>query len=148
APDLVSWLRGQGEDALPVHRLDAESSGLVICAAEPALRQEAAGWFAEGRIEKTYLALVAGRARPKGVIRRALEDARRGRPLPAVTRYRTLELLGGVSLLRVRPETGRKHQIRRHMQGLGHPLVGDTRYGPRRPLRVPGFPGRLWLHAA
>ncbi len=63
-----------------------------------------------------------------------------------MTRYALAEALGAFSLLRVRPETGRKHQIRRHLHGIGLPLVGDTRYRGRfRP--VPGFPGRLFLHA-
>ena len=73
---------------------------------------------------------------------------RRGRPLPAVTRYRHREALGGFSLVEARPETGRKHQIRRHLHGIGHPIVGDERYRPRRFKAVPGYPGRLWLHAA
>ena len=64
-----------------------------------------------------------------------------------MTRYRTLEWLGSFSLLAVRIETGRKHQIRRHLHGIGHPVIGDPRHGPRRPVRVPGWPGRLWLHA-
>ena len=66
--------------------------------------------------------------------------------LSATTRYRTLEALERVSLLAVRIETGRKHQIRRHFEGIGHPLVGDTRYRARR-ARLAGAPDRLWLHA-
>jgi 23S rRNA pseudouridine955/2504/2580 synthase len=65
----------------------------------------------------------------------------------AVTRYRLEAWLGPFSLLTVRPETGRKHQIRRHLQTIGHAVVGDDRYPPRRFRKVPGFPGRLWLHA-
>jgi 23S rRNA-/tRNA-specific pseudouridylate synthase len=100
-----------------------------------------------GRIEKTYLALAHGRTRKKGVIRRKLKDNRRKQPLPATTRYRTLEVLGTVSLVAVRIETGRKHQIRRHFEGIGHPLVGDSRYRGRRKRGLPGAPSRLWLHA-
>ena len=52
-----------------------------------------------------------------------------------------------MTLLELRLITGRKHQLRRHLAQAGMPIVGDKRYGPKRPLRVPGFPGRLWLHA-
>lgn len=150
-PDLVSWLAGQPDlpaGLLPIHRLDAQTSGVVLCAADPAVRRDASAWFAEGQVHKSYLALVFGRARKKGIIRRPLQDARRGRPLEAVTRYRLWEAFKGLSLVEARPETGRKHQIRRHLHGIGHPIVGDDRYRPRRFRAVPNYPGRLWLHAA
>ena len=148
--DLASWLTEQPEAApglVPVHRLDKDASGLVLCAADPRDRALASGWFAQGEVRKVYLALCQGHAHKKGVIRRTLADSRRRKPLQAVTRYRLHEALGGFSLLRVEPETGRKHQIRRHLHGLGLPIVGDDRYRPKRPRRVPAFPGRLWLHA-
>ena len=142
--DLVGWLRREGRHERPVHRLDKGTSGLVLCASGEAAAQVGA-WFVGGEVRKTYLALVAGRARPKGVVRRALKEG--GKRVEAVTRYLRLEQLGGFALLELRPQTGRKHQIRRHLASIGLPLVGDSRYGPRRPRRVPGFPGRLWLHA-
>ena len=149
-PDLLGWLRDQPDlppDVAPVQRLDQGTSGLLLCGSSRNHRAMASAWLEEGLVEKTYLTAVHGRTRKKGTLRRALPDARRGRPLPAVTRYRTLEWLGGFSLLAVRIETGRKHQIRRHLSGIGHPVIGDPRHGPRRPVRVPGWPGRLWLHA-
>lgn len=148
--DLLAWARGQGlgDELAPVHRLDRETSGLVLYSADPEVRGSLGRDLAEGRVEKTYLALVHGRPHEKGIIRKPLADARRGRPLEAVTRYRIEERLGGFTLLRVRPETGRKHQIRRHLQSIGHAVVGDERYPPPRFRAVPGFPGRLWLHAA
>ena len=138
---------GAPSDLAPVHRLDRETSGVLLCASDPALRAELGAFFASGRVEKRYRALVHGRTHAKGIVRRALADGRRGRPLPAVTRYRRLEALGRVTLIEARPETGRKHQIRRHLAGVGHFVVGDERYPPRRFSGVPGFPGRLWLHA-
>jgi len=148
--DLVTLLRaglpGLPAGLLPVHRLDIGASGIVLCAADPALRARLGEALAAGAIEKAYLCLVFGRTRPRGTISRPLPDPRRGGALAARTRYATLEHLGGFSLLAVRIDTGRKHQIRRHLAGIGHPLVGDTRHGPPR-ARVPAFPGRLWLHA-
>ena len=149
-PDLLGWLtrHGASRRIAPAHRLDVGTSGLVLLTPDRTLRSQLGGWFADGQVEKHYEALVIGRTRPKGTVNRPLPDARRGRPLRARTRYRRLEWLGGFTHLRVQPETGRKHQIRRHLQQIGHPIVGDTRYRPRRKVRVPGFPDRLWLHAA
>lgn len=149
-PDLCAWLAAQPdlpEGLTPVHRLDKEASGLVLCAASAEERAEVGGWFARGEIRKVYLALVFGHAHKKGTIRRPLHDARRRRPLEATTRYHLEEALGGFSLLRVEPETGRKHQIRRHLHGIGLPIVGDDEHRPGRYLRMPAYPGRLWLHA-
>ncbi len=150
APHLITWLDASElpEGTRPMHRLDLPTSGVVLCAADPAVRRRVEAWFAERQIEKRYRALVTGRTRKKGVIRKKLPNAKRkGPPVEAVTRWRTLRWLGPVSYLEARPETGRKHQIRQHFKGVGHPIVGDTRYGPRRFKPVPGFPGRLWLHA-
>lgn len=149
-PDLLAWIAAQAEldpATRPIHRLDADASGLVLCAADPRRRAEVSGWLARGEAERLYLAMVHGRTHRKGIIRRPLADGRRGQPLPAVTRYRRLEWLGAFTLLEVRIETGRKHQIRRHLQGLGHAIVGDERYPAPRFRPVPAFPGRLWLHA-
>ncbi len=149
-PDLQRWARAAldaPETLSPIHRLDRDTSGVVLFAADAKMLSEGGSWFAEGLVKKRYVALVHGRARKKGIIRRPLQDSRRGRRLPAVTRYRCLALYGACSYLGVRPETGRQHQIRKHLTGLGHPIVGDTRYRAKRVRSVPGFPGRLWLHA-
>jgi RluA family pseudouridine synthase len=149
-PDVITWAlehAGAPPELAPVHRLDRETSGVMVCATDPALRAELGERFARGEVEKRYRALVHGRTHAKGILRRPLPDGRRGRPLPAVTRYRCVERLGRVSLLEVRPETGRTHQIRRHLAGVGHAIVGDERYPPPRFSPVAGFPGRLWLHA-
>jgi len=148
--DLCAWLAAQPElpvGTVPLHRLDAPASGLVLCAADPELRAEVSGWLARDEAHRTYVVMVHGRTHRKGTIRHALADQRRGRPLPAVTRYRRIDWIGAFTLLQVTIETGRKHQIRRHLQALGHPVVGDERYPPARFRAVPGFPGRLWLHA-
>jgi 23S rRNA (uracil1939-C5)-methyltransferase len=115
------------DQAVPVHRLDVGTSGLVIFARRAAF---VAGWAealgsATGR--KIYLAAARGRTPSKGAITRDLRDE--GRLLPARTRYRWLGGAGGHSVLRVIPEQGRTHQIRRHLAAIGHPIIGDERYG-------------------
>ncbi len=115
------------ENAVPVHRLDVGTSGLVIFARKAsyvAVWAEALGGVT-GR--KIYLAAARGRTPSKGAITRDLRDE--GRLLAARTRYRWLGGAGGHSVLRVIPEQGRTHQIRRHLAAIGHPVLGDERYG-------------------
>jgi 23S rRNA-/tRNA-specific pseudouridylate synthase len=148
APDLLAWLVAHhGPGWAPAHRLDRGTSGVVVYA-RPTQVDTIARAFATGPVEKRYTALVYGATRPHGTIDRPLQDGRRGRALPATTRWRRREAFGRWTLLDIRPETGRKHQIRRHLQGIGHAIVGDDRYRPRGNRTVPAFPGRLWLHAA
>ena len=85
----------------------------------------AACWFTISRAD--YPALVRGVTSAKGAVNRTLREG--GSEIPARTRYRRLEVAGGHSLLEVHPEQGRKHQVRRHLAGLGHPVIGDRRYG-------------------
>jgi 23S rRNA-/tRNA-specific pseudouridylate synthase len=148
--DLTTWLAGQRgipRGTVPVHRLDLQTSGIVLCSHDAKIRRKLSEMFAARQVKKSYQALVIGRANRKGIIRRTLSDSGKGKPREAVTRYRCVERLGNLSLLVVRPETGRRHQIRRHLQGIGLAVVGDTRYRPKRQVRIPAFPGRLWLHA-
>ena len=149
APNLVEWLASQGaaSTVAPVHRLDLTTSGVVLFAESKETRAAIGRFFVDGLVDKRYVALVHGRTRAKGIIKTALDDGRRGRPLDALTRYRTREHLGGFSLISVRPATGRKHQIRRHLHSLRHPIVGDERYSTKKFVPVPAFPGRLWLHS-
>lgn len=150
-PDLISWARTRSEypaSLTLVHRLDFGTSGVLCCAGDP---EVAARWgvlWAEGLISKRYLALVEGKVSENGTISRALKDGRRGRPLKAKTRYRRLLALKGCALIEVSLEQGRKHQIRRHLQGIGSGVVGDKRYPPHRRTPLRGAPDRLWLHAA
>ncbi len=149
--DLRAWLASQPKlpkGLEPLHRLDRDTSGVVLYAASPATRATVGRYFMDGTVQKSYLALVQGHAHKKGVIRAPLTPDDGGAPQDAVTRYRLEEPLGAFSLLRVTPETGRKHQIRRHLHGLGLSIVGDERYTPRKKLRIPAYPGRMFLHAA
>jgi 23S rRNA-/tRNA-specific pseudouridylate synthase len=147
-PDLMTWavahLRAPAGLA-PIHRLDRETSGVVLCAGNPKVLARYGQFFERGQAVKRYRALVHGRAHVKGVIRRPLKEGQG--MLEAITRYRKLAWYGPTTYLEARPETGRRHQIRRHLQGIGHAVVGDERYPPKRFRKVAGFPGRLWLHA-
>jgi tRNA pseudouridine65 synthase len=148
-PDLLSWAQSEIDapaSLAPVHRLDRATSGVVICSADEKTRGNWGRKFAEGAVEKEYRALVYGHCHKKGVIKRPLEDVRRKQDLEAETRYWRLESFGAASYLKVRPITGRRHQIRRHLQGIGHGILGDKRYHNKRRLRVAGFVPRLWLH--
>jgi 23S rRNA-/tRNA-specific pseudouridylate synthase len=145
---LLAWAANHlgTRDLAAVHRLDAGTSGVVLTSEDADIRAELGRHFESGEIKKVYLTLVHGRPHKKGKVSRALKDARRRSSVKALTRYRTVERHPKTAVLRVRPETGRKHQIRRHLAGIGLPVVGDKRYGDSS-LRVPAFPGRLWLHA-
>lgn len=132
-----------------VHRIDRETSGLLLFARSPMIRDRLQeSWPA---VRKEYLAVVEGRPRePEGTIDTPLTEGRdlRVRPgqgpdaKPAVSRYRVLKERAGLSLVSVVIETGRKHQIRVHLAGLGCPVAGDRMYGAKSdPL------GRLGLHA-
>ena len=153
---LLALLRAQAllpEGVRPgiVHRLDRDASGLLLLSLAPGAHRLLLGAFRGRTLRKRYLALVEGSPRPAcGRIDHPLRRAGSGRVridpdgLPARTRYRTIGRLRGASLLEVEPETGRMHQIRVHLAGAGHPILGDSRYG-RSAAVVP--PPRLWLHA-
>jgi 23S rRNA-/tRNA-specific pseudouridylate synthase len=148
-PDLTSWIQSQRSlprGLEPVHRLDAGTSGVVMCGAGKKARAQMGEWL-EGST-KQYLALVAGKPPlDQGAFKTSLYDRRRERSLPCCTFYRVREHIQGFTLLELELLTGRRHQVRRHLAEADLPIVGDTRYGPKRPARIPHFPNRLWLHA-
>lgn len=144
------------------HRLDKETSGVLLIAKTGARLRSLVELFRAGGIRKRYCALVMGHPDPEsGLIDLPLEredNAAGGAKTRVVatggkaarTRYRTVKKTGSHALLQVIIETGRMHQIRSHLAHLGHPLVGDTRYGrpseARETLRALGLK-RLFLHA-
>ena len=154
--DVLSVLapRYPGESLAPVHRLDAETSGcLLVARTKPAFRFLARA-FSSRKVEKSYLAAVAGRpADDAGEIFTHIASAGPGSPRMAVvapgagaaalTLFRILRRDANTSLLELRPITGRTHQIRVHLRHLGHPVLGDPLYA------FPGAPPapRLLLHA-
>ena len=134
-----------------VHRLDLDTSGLLVVARNDAAHAALARQFAERTVKKTYLALLSQPPRPaEGVIdapiARDLSDRQKmsvregGRH--ARTRYSTLGLWRGRALVAAQPETGRTHQIRVHFAAIGAPVCGDETYGG-----APGPAPRMWLHA-
>ena len=141
-----------GGDLRPgiVHRLDRGTSGVLLVARTDAAHRALAAQFAARTVEKTYLALAQGRMRAEAgriakpvardPARRTRMTARLGRGREAVTEYRVLERFERFTYLEVHPATGRTHQIRAHLAGLGHPVAGDRQYGARAA-------GRTFLHA-
>jgi 23S rRNA pseudouridine1911/1915/1917 synthase len=155
--DALGGLLGGGEDPVRpgiVHRLDRDTSGLLVVARNDEAHTALARAIAERRVDRRYLCLVEGCPSsrtgtieaPLGRDYRAPEKVVVGgrRPRPAVTHFEVRERVGRDALLEVRLETGRTHQIRVHMRAIGHPVCGDPSYGRR------GLHGleRQFLHAA
>ncbi len=135
-----------------VHRIDKEAGGLIIFAKNPKAHKHLNDLFAARKVEKTYLAVAHGAiAADEGRIDVPLREFGSGRigadparGKPSLTTYRVLERRSEATLVEVRLHTGRRHQIRAHFYAIGHPLVGDVRYGDRAAQAK--FP-RLMLHA-
>ena len=115
------------EEAVPVHRIDVGTSGLVVLAKRPELVARWREAMASPTARKIYVAATRGVTPTKGAITRELREE--GKMYPARTRYRRLAVASGHSVVRVIPEQGRTHQIRRHLAAIGHPVLGDDRYG-------------------
>ena len=139
-----------------VHRLDKETSGVLLVAKNDAAHRGLSGQFASRQLRKEYLALVAGLPRLKsGVIERAISrhPVHRERMTvgeggrPSRTDWEVVEAFGDqAALVRCQIHSGRTHQIRVHLKSIGHPLLGDTTYGWQPNPRLPPAP-RVMLHA-
>lgn len=151
---VSTWLRSRmkalkGERAGIVHRLDRATSGVMICAKTP----EALSWlqkqFSQRKVKKSYVAVVQGVLKePEAIIDMPIERNPKkpqtfrvgSNGKAALTPYKVLKTNGKLSLLQLEPTTGRTHQLRVHLEHLGHPIVGDTFYGGK-------VAERLFLHA-
>ncbi len=175
---LVDWLlarypevRNVGDDPKVrpgiVHRLDRDTSGIMIVAKTQESFEYLKSLFERHEVKKIYLALVRGVPKEKsgtidapigmknGTVKRSVHGGRMVKE--AVTEYRVKKIYGegaqALSLLEVRPQTGRTHQIRVHLASIGHPIAGDTLYGKKekrnkkREMRNEKSPPRLVLHA-
>lgn len=131
-----------GRHVYPAHRLDRGTSGVLLFALSPEIASRLGEAFGEGRTRKVYRAIVRGHPGPEGVIDHPVRrgEERDSPRVPAVTAWVRLATCEHpregdwplkYSLVEARPETGRLHQIRRHMKHLSHPIVGDVRYGKR-----------------
>jgi 23S rRNA pseudouridine1911/1915/1917 synthase len=167
---LGRQLSGTGGELRPgiVHRLDKQTSGLIVVAKNDATHRKLAEIFAERKLSKVYLALVHGTVKgeqgtidlpiSRDLVRRIRMTTRRAGGRAAVSHWRVLERIdtvhGPFTLLEVRIETGRTHQIRVHLQALGHPVVGDSLYGAPHNITRPSSSeqaltlDRNFLHAA
>ncbi len=160
---LWQWGKDERLDFKPTiaHRLDEETSGLLIAALHGDTLRELTGMFREHQIQKIYLALVKGNLeKERGTIRESLErtDSKSGAKMKvgtengvnAVTHYVVKSHLDGYDLVKIHLETGRMHQIRAHFESIGHPLVGDSRYGDfslNREFKKRFGLKRLFLHS-
>jgi 23S rRNA pseudouridine1911/1915/1917 synthase len=136
-----------------VHRLDKDTSGLLVVAKNDRALRYLSNQFKERSTEKTYIALLHGHLSPaQGSIDAPIDRDPRYRQRmamvaggrPAQTAYRVLRFVGAYTLVEATPHTGRTHQIRVHFAGIGHPVAGDPVYGSRH--ATPGL-GRQFLHA-
>lgn len=140
-----------------VHRLDRDTSGLLVFARSDAVHAALQEAIRRREVEREYLALVAGALGSRtGTIdaaigrdrsNRTVMSTRTDKPRRATTHFEVVEELGSRSLLRVRLETGRTHQIRAHMAAIGHPVCGDQVYGGKVCGREIGLT-RQFLHSA
>ena len=149
-----------------VHRLDKETSGLIVVAKNDAAHRKLSAEFSGRRVKKTYIALVHGALKndrgmvnsaiSRDAVRRTRMTTRRTGGREAVTHYEVQQRIesdfGKFTLLKLKIETGRTHQIRVHMASLGHPVVGDALYGAPREIRPKTGPPisltRNFLHSA
>lgn len=142
-----------GNHVYPLHRLDRGTSGALVLARTKEAHALLSKEFEAHRVDKSYLALVRGKPSGSGTIDYAIPRASDdGERVPARTHYRVLgqSPVDRCSLVLALPETGRLHQVRRHLRHLGHPLVGDVKYGSgeiNRHYRATYAFQRLGLHA-
>ena len=132
--------RGLSYRLYPCHRLDRETSGLIVYAKGKSMQKKMMEEFWRKSIKKTYIAFIQGRlSKDEGDIHYPIE----GRS--AITKYRIIEKRRDFSIVEIMPLTGRTNQIRLHLKQIGYPLVGETKFSFRRDFKLKAK--RLCLHA-
>jgi len=157
---ILDEIKKTYSEALLAHRLDKDTSGLLLVAKNPASYEYFKQLFKERRVKKTYIALVSGAvSRDEGVISLAIarskKDFRKRVATPRImegarsaeTHYKVIKRYKEYTLLEVSPKTGRTHQIRSHLASIGYPVVCDQLYGGKKYICPNGL-GRQFLHAA
>jgi RluA family pseudouridine synthase len=139
---------------LIVHRIDKATSGIVLFAKDADAQRKLSFMFEGRKVDKTYHAVVSGILRDHGTIDEPLRIFGSGRTgispdgKPSVTHYKIRKELKGATYLVVKIETGRRHQIRAHLNHIGYPILGDTRYGARSLMQACEAGAELGEHAA
>ena len=132
--------RGLGYRLHPCHRLDRETSGLLIYAKGKSIEQKMTGAFRDRLVGKKYIAFVHGKlSQPQGTISSAIEGK------SALTKYRVIQEKSNYSVVEVSPVTGRTNQIRIHFKNIQHPLVGEDKFAYRKDFALRAK--RICLHA-
>ncbi|MDO8523064.1 MAG: RluA family pseudouridine synthase [bacterium] len=168
---IFDWALGQRPDFLPVHRLDKDTSGIILFAKNIETQEYLRKLFQNHEIKKTYLTLVVGEVKDregkidlaigrskKTPLKRVAIGEQRGKIREAVTEYRVIKrfddstrlnvkAFGGLTLVEAYPKTGRTHQIRSHFAAIGHPVVCDKLYAGKKFICPAGLT-RQFLHAA
>jgi 23S rRNA pseudouridine1911/1915/1917 synthase len=155
---LLDFLKIKYPDAQLVHRLDKDTSGLMVVAKNQKTYERLKSQFLNREIHKKYLALVCGILKDKkGIIAKSISKSRKrggsqtiapiGKRREAITRYEVIKEFKNYSLLEVSPETGRTHQIRVHLASIGHPIAGDEKYKFKRQPILGGL-NHQFLHAS
>lgn len=147
-PSIKSWLEARGEKVFIVHRIDKDTSGLLIVARNEDAHKHFNSLFEKRNLTKTYYGLVTGSLsddvglydqpiEPHPVIQGRMRVGRKGKS--AITHYHVEHRFRGYTWVRFNIETGRTHQIRVHLQNAGHPLVCDPMYGNMDPVLLSAF---------
>lgn len=136
--------------AILVHRLDKDTSGVMVLAKNSSAEANLKKQFEERKVNKRYIALVHGEFKQdRGLITTPVQRYPKDKPRSAITEWLVIKRIESYTLVELSPHTGRTHQIRKHLKSIGHPIVADPIYGFRKKIKddLKWCP-RLFLHAA
>ena len=152
APSILSLLRKRYGDIYTVHRLDKDTSGLVVFARNETAHRNLSVQFEAGDVNKQYIAFVEGKLVAAGTINEPIAVSvhkrnfmvvhRKGKP--SITKFETIGIYGNISEVKIQLLTGRTHQIRVHFNYIGHPLLIDPKYGRHKEFYLSTIKGRRY----